>query len=214
MSDQGLKFHVSDGIAYLVLDAPPKNELNISLFQELFRLQREVFPTLDVKGMIVHGLGRHFSSGADVGELKSLLADGNDRLDHGFLHDNAENFLALESLSFPVVAAIRGCCYGAGLELALACHYRIASPLAVLALPETDFGLMPGCGGTIRLPELVPLSKAIELILTGRSMLADEALEIGLVDLVVERKELLNTAVDFILRSDSASRPCRTEVGQ
>jgi len=97
-----------------------------------------------------------------------------------------------------VVAAISGCCLGAGLELALACHYRVSAPSAVFSLPEATFGLMPGCGGTVRLPALVGVGRAIELSLSGRTIGADEALACGLVDMVVEKKALLSTAVRTI----------------
>jgi enoyl-CoA hydratase/carnithine racemase len=84
--------------------------------------------------------------------------------------------------------------------LALTCHYRIATPSAVLALPESIFGLMPGCGGTIRLMQLVGIAPAIDIILTGRSLLAEQAKQIGIVDLVVERSRLLDTAEQLILK--------------
>jgi enoyl-CoA hydratase len=189
-----LDFSVEDRVGHLVLDSPPRNETTHALFQDLARLRRDLLAGLDLAGMIVYGRGRHFSSGADVDELRQLLADVKPGHTPAFLTDNLANLLALEQLPFPVVAAINGCCYGAGLELALACHFRVAAPRAVFALPEVSFGLMPGCGGSVRLTRLVGRARALELVLTGRSLLADEAQAIGLVDLLAGRHELLTTA--------------------
>jgi enoyl-CoA hydratase/carnithine racemase len=198
----GVGFRVERGIAYLTLDAPPRNEMDLAFFAELARLRREVFPGLSVRGLIVHGAGRHFSSGADVAELKAILAAEPDRA-AALLRENHASFRALEAMPFPVVAAIGGACLGAGLELALACRVRIAAPRAVFALPEVSFGLMPGCGGTVRLPRLVGAAKAVELILTGRTLLADEARAVGLVDRVVDRRDLL-AAAEGIVRDGGA----------
>ena len=205
MPDATLRWRESEGIAILTVCAPPRNEMTLAFFRALADLRREVFPRLAVRGVVVHGEGRHFSSGADLAELRAILAARSDEAE-ALLRDNHLSFQALESLPFPVVAAIGGCCLGAGLELALACHARIAAPRAVFALPEVSFGLMPGCGGTVRLPRLVGPSKAAELILSGRTFLADEAREIGLVDRIVDRKDLVAAAREFILRGPGEAR--------
>ena len=98
------------------------------------------------------------------------------------------------------MAAVGGCCLGSGLELALACRWRVAAANAVFALPETSFDLMPGCGGTVRLPLLVGRGRAVELLLSGRFVDAAEAREIGLVDAVVDRRDLLAAARRLVER--------------
>ena len=104
-----------------------------------------------------------------------------------------------------VVAAIGGCCLGAGLELALACHYRVCATNATLGFPESSFGLMPGCGGTIRLPALVGRAAAMRMILDAQSVRAEEARAMGLVDVVVHKRELTRSAAALIR---SATRRC------
>ncbi len=103
-------------------------------------------------------------------------------------------------MPFPVVAAVGGCCLGSGLELALACDYRLATPTSVFSSPEVEFELMPGAGGTVRLPRLVGPSKAMELMLTGRTVSGQEAHEIGLVDALAHRRELMSCAQKLIGR--------------
>ncbi|MFH1131297.1 MAG: enoyl-CoA hydratase/isomerase family protein [Pseudomonadota bacterium] len=198
MNTSSILLEQNNDIAHLILDRPPKNETDSHLFEELSRLANQVLPKLRVSGIICYGRGRHFSSGANVAELKKRVQGPPDKSSTEYLLHNISAIHALADLPYPVVAAIGGCCLGSGLELALACNYRIATKNAVMALPETQIGLMPGCGGTVRMSKLVGYSKAIELILTGKSLLADEALKIGLVDMVVSRKELLSAAEKLV----------------
>ncbi|MBD3239732.1 MAG: enoyl-CoA hydratase [Chitinivibrionales bacterium] len=196
-ADPPLVFERDADVGHLRLNAPPRNEMGRAFFEELSRLCRDELPNAPIAGLVVYGSGRHFSSGADVAELRSMVtAQRSERAP--FLTANVEAFLALEALPYPVVAAVNGCCLGAGMELALACGYRIAGRRASFGLPESTFGLMPGCGGTIRLPALVGRGVAVQMILSGQSMLADEALAVGLVDAVVDKKELLTAAVRLI----------------
>jgi enoyl-CoA hydratase/carnithine racemase len=204
MADTPVVLEQHGVIAELLLNAPPRNEMNRQFFDAWAELVREL-PRLAVAGLIVRGRGRHFSSGADVEELRQRLGPAGSSAETcatapGFLRDATAGFQALAQLPFPVVAAISGACLGSGLELALACHYRVATPTAVLGLPETSFQLMPGCGGTVRLPAVVGVGRAIELVLTGRRLLAPEAREMGLIDGVVERDELRSAAAGLIRR--------------
>ncbi len=187
------------GIARLVLDAPPRNEMDHHFFRALAALVGKL-GELPVRGLVVHGAGRHFSSGADVGTLKAGLAGAQSAQAAQALLDATSNFQAIAALPYPTVAAVGGCCLGSGLELALACRWRIAAANAVFALPETSFDLMPGCGGTVRLPSLVGRGFAVELILSGRVVDAVEAREIGLVDAVVDRRDLLAAARRLVER--------------
>ncbi len=187
------------GIARLVLDAPPRNEMGRDFFGRLDALVGTL-KDLPARGLVVHGAGRHFSSGADVGALKAGLVDAQPVLDGQALLAATRCFQALAELPYPTVAAVGGCCLGSGLELALACRWRVAAANAVFALPETTFDLMPGCGGTVRLPLLAGRGRAVELLLSGRLVDAAEALEIGLVDAVVGRRELLDAARRLVER--------------
>ena len=200
-SDGSLRLALEpDGeIARLVLDAPPRNEMGQGFFHMLAALIRTL-KDLPVRGLIVHGAGRHFSSGADVDTLKAGLTDPQPALAAQRLLDATSSFQAIAELPYPTVAAVGGVCLGSGLELALACRWRIASANAVFALPETSFNLMPGCGGSVRLPALVGRGRAVDLLLSGRFVAADEAREIGLVDAVVDRRDLLDTAHRLIDR--------------
>jgi enoyl-CoA hydratase/carnithine racemase len=139
--------------------------------------------TQQLHGLIITGGGRHFSSGANVTELFTMSAEQIARAGALFAH--------IAALPIPVVAAISGACLGAGLELALACSQRIATPRAVFALPEVEYGLMPGCGGTLRLPRCIGKSAAAELILSGRTFDAREALRLGLIDSICQKKKHL-----------------------
>jgi len=180
-----------EGIVYLALDRPPRNEINPRLFDELAWVTGDELIRRAPEGVIVHGRGRHFSSGTDVARLKAEVAQGRLTPRHG-------DFRSLSDLDCPVVAAVRGCCLGSGAELAMACGFRIAARNALFALPETQFDLMPGCGGTVRLTGLVGRGTAVDLVLTGRMVAADEALAIGLIDYVTETADLLPAAESLI----------------
>lgn len=180
------------GVASLVLDAPPRNEMGHGFFDSFAAVIGRL-KGLPVRGLVVRGAGRHFSSGADIAALKAGLAGAAEQAARG-LADATASFQAIADLPYPTVAAVGGCCLGSGLELALACRWRVAATNAVFALPETSFDLMPGCGGTVRLPVLVGRARAVELVLSGRFVDAGEALEIGLVDAVVDRKDLQDAA--------------------
>jgi enoyl-CoA hydratase/carnithine racemase len=181
------------GIARLVLDAPPRNEMGQGFFRTLAALVGTL-KGLSVRGLVVHGVGRHFSSGADINALKAGPAGAQPDLARPALFAATSSFQTLAELPYPTVAAVGGCCLGSGLELALACRWRIAATNAIFALPETSFDLMPGCGGTVRLPPLVGCGRALDLVLSGRFVDAGEAREIGLVDAVVDRRDLLDAA--------------------
>ncbi len=198
MASSPISLHIKGSVAHCILNNPPKNEMNTAFFHALTRLRREQFPTLTVKGMIIYGRGRHFSSGADLTELASIYQKPQSEIPAAFLKENLQTFAAIEALPFPVIAAINGCCLGAGLELALTCHYRITSRHAVFSLPESTFGLIPGCGGTVRLPKVVKTGIAMKMILGGMVIPADEALRTGLVDSIADKKEIVERAEAMI----------------
>jgi enoyl-CoA hydratase len=121
-----------------------------------------------------------------------------------FISKNSEAFQILNNLEIPVVACIKGICYGSGLELALQAHFRVASTNALLCLPETGFGIMPGLGGIYNSCKCMGTARALEFVLTGNSLSAEVALNDGLVDLVRGKDELLDTAKKLVyLSSDN-----------
>jgi len=146
--------------------------------------------------LILTGSGeKSFVSGADIGELDAQDARGLEELSRL----GQRVFGRFERAPKPVIAAVNGYAFGGGCELALACHVRLASENAVLGLPETKLGIIPGYGGTQRLPRLVGMGRALELILSGRPVKADEAERIGLVNRVVPREQLLDEAEKLAL---------------
>lgn len=182
---------ISHHVARITLHNPPANVLKVSLLKELGQVLTEVEEDEYVRVVIITGTGRFFSAGADLNELAHLntVHGGTEFSLHG-----QSLFSRIERSKKPVLAAINGTCVGGGLELALACHLRVAAAGATLGLPEVKLGLIPGFGGTQRLPRVVGPSKAAEMILTGESLSSDEALRIGLVSRVVPPHELLAQA--------------------
>lgn len=179
---------ISHHIARITLHNPPANVLNLSVLKELELVLNELEEEEYVRAVIVIGTGRFFCAGADINELAHLntVHGGSEFATRGQSLLNR-----IERSDKPVLAAINGTCVGGGLELALACHIRVAAPEAMLGLPEIKLGLIPGFGGTQRLPRIVGPSKAAEMILTGTSISAEEALRIGLLSGVVPPHELI-----------------------
>ena len=151
----------------------------------------------NLKGIIIHGIGRNFSAGANLERLKELV--NNRKVLSDKLSKGKEVLNYIEQLEIPVIASINGVCFGGGLEIALACHIRIASKNALFAFPEINHGLIPGLGGTFRSVKLLK-NKAFEVILNGDMMNADKALEIGLIDDVSENKDAFEYAREKLLR--------------
>ena len=176
------------GVAELTLDRPEVlNALNEETIRELDSAFRSLDRNREVRVVLLKGGGKAFSAGADIPEVHRLdaeTAQAFSRRGHAVLN-------RIEDGSKPVLAAVRGFCLGGGCELALACHLRIASADARIGLPEVRLGIIPGYGGTQRLARIVGRSTALELLLTGRIMTAEEALRSGLVSRVVEPDDLL-----------------------
>jgi enoyl-CoA hydratase len=193
MSFQFLSFEPdTDGLALVTIRRPEKlNALNQAVISELgeaFQIARD---DASVKVLILTGAGeKAFVAGADIGELASVDALEAERLSRR----GQDIFRALETMRKPSVAAINGFALGGGLELAMCCTIRIASPNAKLGQPEVKLGIVPGYGATQRLPRLVGRGRALELLLSGESIDAAEAHRIGLVNAVVPQQELLAAA--------------------
>jgi enoyl-CoA hydratase/carnithine racemase len=182
---------ISHHVARITLHNPPANVLTLSVLEELERVLNDVERDKDVRVVIVTGSGRFFCAGADISELAHLTTvhSGSE-----FAVRGQSLFNRIERSEKPVLVAINGTCVGGGLELALACHIRVAAAGALLGLPEITLGLIPGFGGTQRLSRVVGVSKAAEMILTGETLSAEEALRIGLVSRVVPPHEVLAQA--------------------
>ncbi len=190
---------IEDGIGHLVLNQPPANTMTRQFFDELDTVTRSLIPGSGIKALMVYGSGRHFSSGADHMELRKRITEqlpGNyPKTLPSFLKVNSDSFSIIENLPIPTFAAMRGTCLGSALELALACRFRICGEGTVLGFPESSFGLITGCGGSVRLPRIVGRAKAIELLLTGRNFSAEEAYSWGIVHRIVPRKEVVAEAI-------------------
>ena len=181
---------VSEGVGTLRLDRPPMNALDVATQDRIKELAGEATRREDVRAVVIYGGEKVFAAGADIKEMQNM--------DHAAMvlrsRDLQDSFSAVARIPKPVVAAVTGYALGGGCELALCADYRIAADNAKLGQPEILLGLVPGAGGTQRLPRLIGPSKAKDLIFTGRMVKADEALAIGLVDRVVPAADVYTEA--------------------
>ncbi|MCZ7534803.1 MAG: enoyl-CoA hydratase/isomerase family protein [Acidimicrobiia bacterium] len=179
----------SDGVAVLRLNRPPMNPLSHALLDELGSAATAVSADPAVRAVVVGGSEKAFAAGADINEFEDQEAAR--RVGAAF----RAAFDAVAGIPCPVIAAIRGYALGGGLELAMSCDLRVAADTARVGQPEILLGIIPGAGGTQRLPRLVGPARAKELVWSGRQVRADEALAIGLVDRVVASDEVEETAM-------------------
>jgi enoyl-CoA hydratase len=178
--------------ATVTINRPDKlNALNAVTVQEIDRAFRGLAAADEVRAVILTGAGsKSFVAGADIAELATMGPLSGIRVSRA----GQDAFRFLEQMHKPVIAAVNGFALGGGLELALACHMRVASRTARFGLPEVKLGIIPGYGGTIRLPRLVGRGRALEMILTGEMIDAEEAFRIGLVNRVFEPDTLIEGA--------------------
>ncbi|GAA1934938.1 enoyl-CoA hydratase/isomerase family protein [Kitasatospora viridis] len=182
---------VADGVGTIRLDRPKMNALDIAMQDQLHEVADEASARADVRAVVIYGGERVFAAGADIKEMQAMSY--TDMVARGGALQDA--FTAVARIPKPVVAAVTGYALGGGCELALCADIRIVAENAKLGQPEILLGLIPGAGGTQRLPRLVGPSKAKELIFTGRMVDAEEALRIGLADQVVPAEEVYSTAL-------------------
>jgi enoyl-CoA hydratase len=204
MSYSTLRYELQDGVLTITVNRPDKlNALNDTVIGELGRAALSAATDDQVRGVILTGAGpKAFVAGADISELASQ--DPLRAKDRSLAGQAA--FRRFEALRKPVIAAVNGFCLGGGCELAMACHLRIASESARFGQPEVKLGIGPGYGGTVRLPRLVGRGRALELLLTGAMIDAQEAWRIGLVNRVVPAERLL-PETETLLRSMLAQGP-------
>ncbi|MFX4291504.1 enoyl-CoA hydratase/isomerase family protein [Streptomyces bohaiensis] len=181
---------VADGVGTIRLDRPPMNALDTTVQDRLRELAEEVTGRDDVRAVVIWGGEKVFAAGADIKEMREMDQAAMIARARGL----QESFTAVARIPKPVVAAVTGYALGGGCELALCADIRVAAEDARLGQPEILLGLIPGAGGTQRLPRLVGPSRAKDLIFTGRQVKAAEALAIGLVDRVVPAAEVYDTA--------------------
>src|ERR687891_3016612 len=177
---------VRDGIAVISMNNPPVNGLGNALRKALMEHLQKAEADPAAKGVVIIGSAKAFSGGADIREFgrpreKPDLFEVNDQQD---------------AMTKPLVAAIGGFARGGGLELALACHYRVAAPKSQVGLPEVKLGILPGSGGTQRLPRVIPMAEAVRLMTTGAMLPVEKAKAYGLIDEIVQG-DLLEGALSF-----------------
>ena len=191
-----VRVEVADGVATVRLDRPKMNALNAQVQEEIAAAAAEVTTDAAIRAVILYGGERVFAAGADIKEMAGLsyaqMAERSARLQAAFT--------AVAEIPKPVVAAVTGYALGGGLELALCADFRVLGENAKVGQPEILLGVIPGAGGTQRLPRLIGPSRAKDLIFTGRHMPADEALAIGLADKVVPDAEVYQAAREMAAR--------------
>ncbi|MGF9977669.1 enoyl-CoA hydratase-related protein [Viridibacillus arvi] len=190
-----LIYKQQDHLAFVTLNRPlAMNAFNYDLLVELGQIVESIRINPDIRVVIFTGAGdKAFSVGADLKERKTLTEQRVKRN----LYKIGEVFSAIENLPQPTIAMINGYAFGGGTELALACDFRFAADDVLLGLTETSLGIIPGAGGTQRLPRLIGEAKALELILTAKRLQAEEALAYGLLTKVEKREDLLTKTVAF-----------------
>ncbi|KAB1088645.1 3-hydroxyacyl-CoA dehydrogenase [Neorhizobium galegae] len=179
---------IQNGVLVVTIDNPPVNATSVDVRSGLEKALTHSEMTGEITGVVITGAGKTFIGGADIKEfgkpaMEPTLPDVIDKI---------------EGLSKPVVAALNSAALGGGLEVALACHYRIASPAAQVGLPEVKLGIVPGAGGTQRLPRLIGIPAALDLITSGRSVKAEEALKLGIID-EIAASDLIEAAISAAL---------------
>jgi len=181
----------SKGIGYLKLNRPDVcNAFNQTMIDEILAVLPMIDKNTSVRVLIITGAGKAFQAGADIAELRVMRPMDVLRWNEGIVRINA----TLESMRQPVIAAINGPALGGGLELAISCTFRVMASTAIAGLPEVKLGIIPGTGGTQRLPRLIGKGRAAELLLTGDLVDAEESYRIGLVNQVVDGDSLIGAA--------------------
>ncbi len=186
-----VNLEVADGVGTIRLARPPMNALDIQLQEELRSIAALATERPDVRALVIYGGEKVFAAGADIKEMAAMSY--TDMVDRGVALQSA--FTAIARIPKPVIAAITGYALGGGCELALCADFRVCADNAKLGQPEILLGVIPGAGGSQRLPRLIGPAKAKDLIFSGRFVDAEEALAIGLVDRLAPQAEVYDTAV-------------------
>lgn len=203
MQFQNILLQKKDGVATIILNRPTVlNALDIDSRKELLQVLRDVEQDASVRVVVITGAGdKAFSTGADLRIFKDMTRAEAAR----YVRLAKRATRTIETLGKPVIAAVNGYALGGGCEIALACDFIIASDNAVFGQTEINVGLIPGAGGTQRLPRLIGIRKAKELILAGTTITAEEALRLGLANLVVSKDKLMDAVYDWARRLSEKS---------
>jgi len=193
---QTVNWRLEHDIGFIELNSPPANSMNKLFFVELRDIADRALNNQQVKAIIISGRGRHFSSGADINDLLSFDEE-NKAQATAYYVANSQTFKKLHTATIPVIAAVSGICLGSAMELAMACHFRIAADNTIMGFPESTFHLMTGCGGSVYTSKFVGKNTLINLMMTGNNLQAAEAEQLGLIDLTVSKNEVVEKAVTF-----------------
>lgn len=201
MAYQTLLTALDNNILTITINRPDKlNALNRHVMQDLHDVLEEVYKNSEILSAIITGAGqKSFVAGADISEFVGLSVDEGKE----FARRGQDVFFKIENSPKPIVAAVNGFALGGGCELAMACHFRIASENAKFGQPEVNLGIIPGYGGTQRLVQLVGKGRAIEMMITAIMIDAATALQYGLVNHVVPQEELLSKAISILAVANS-----------
>ncbi len=186
-----LKLNNEEGVAIVTIVRPPANAMSQQLVKEIAEALDQIEKDHSTRVVVIHGEGRFFSAGADIKEFLSVPNIT------AHVSEAQSIFERLETFEKPVIASIHGAALGGGLELAMSCHLRYVSKTAKLGLPELSLGLIPGFGGTQRLPRYVGSAKAAEMMFTSDPILGEEAVNWGLANAAFEEEELLGKTLDI-----------------
>lgn len=192
-----VEVEIGGRVALLTINNPPVNTLSMQTMEDLHWALSVVENDPQVKAVVVRGAGKHFMAGAELNEFAAIDTRDEAARVSALGHSLMDR---IESFGKPVIVAISGACLGGGLELALACHIRIAAEDAIFGLPEITLGIIPGAGGTQRLPRAIGLSRALEWILTGERFDARVAEQWGLVSKVCPRETVVEESLDLACR--------------
>jgi enoyl-CoA hydratase/carnithine racemase len=205
-----IRLEQKEGIGYLTLNRPEvRNAFNQEMIDELQEALRVIDKDEEIRVLIITGAGKAFQAGADIAELSLMAPLDILRWNEGIVRING----SLEKLRQPVIAAINGAAMGGGLELAISCTLRIMAESAKMALPEVKLGIIPGTGGTQRLPRLIGKGLAAELLLTGDVITAKDAHRVGLVNRVVPDGETVKAAEE-LARKIMSNAPVAVEMAK
>ena len=191
-----LRLEITSQICTITINRPEKmNALNLMVMEELSRAIDEVYTNVEIRSVIITGAGdKAFVAGADISEFLGLSKEEG----MAMAKKGQDLFFRIENSSKPIIAAVNGFALGGGCELAMSCHFRIASENAKFGQPEVNLGLVPGYGGTQRLTQLIGKGRAMELLMSGNLIDSNTALQYGLVNHLVPIAELMNSAKSIL----------------
>jgi len=208
-----IQYSVQNGVAVLLMKSPPVNSLGPDMTASIKAAVERANADDSVKAIVFTGAGKFFMAGADIPNLMKIANSGAQQDIEHFMRSGHDLFNGIESGGKPTVAAVNGPALGGGLELAMACNARIGSKASIYGLPELKLGLIPGLGGTQRLPRLIGVAAATKAMLSSKPFPAKKALKLGLIDhLVKKSKDLLPTAIKAALAIASGAQPRRVSL--